>query len=436
MNIIGDRYQIDTKKIGSGGFSEVYLGRVMETDEVVAIKKIALNQKSLRNEKDRLKLIQEVELMQSLEHPNIVRFIDIIKTPTDWYIIMEYCNAGTLEDIIEEQRSLSGSEMIRENNTKYYLQQLCSALAYLRQKGYFHRDLKPLNILLSDRVISGVSSSGDDATPGLVLKLADFGLSRAFDDEEELVMTICGSPLYMAPEIVIDKTYNSQADLWSIGIIMYQLLFGILPYRVNTFRELSECLRNERIDFHTERNYSSNCFHLLKMLLTKRAESRITWDEFFDHPWFSSSGSAISEPMRIGSSRHDSRLSHEISPKMPWIPIESYRSSPQRPSRDTYVAPSAPVASGWKDAPPKRTSVLSNPSGLSIMKGSNIFRPRPINGYSVIGPSTKDVRHEAASCPESRKPSRTVSRSISQPHVQGRSTSMPPSINSSNGLEF
>lgn len=302
MEIIGDKYRIEKNKLGTGGFSEVFLGTVLENNQLVAIKKISLMQK-----KDILnKITQEIEIMQKINHPNIVKYYDVFKTPTHWYIIMEYCNAGTLDDVIKYNETASKNSMMnfnREANTYYYLNQLKDALRYIREQGYIHRDIKPMNVLLtrnpskinfsfneSDTIFSTNDKSettGYNLTEKLIVKLADFGLAKIYQESQENLMnTICGSPLYMGPELLLDTKYNSKADLWSFGVVMYEMLFGVKPINGYTTMQLKKNLSMKQIDFHLNKNFTSYCFDILTKLLTKNYTNRIDWDEFFSHKWF------------------------------------------------------------------------------------------------------------------------------------------------------
>ncbi|XWV26016.1 putative serine threonine-protein kinase [Tupanvirus soda lake] len=308
MEIINGKYKLENTKLGSGGFSEVFLGTDITTNQQVAIKRVSLSQKSLQEEDTFKKLNTEIGLMQTLDHPNIVKYYDVVKTPTHWYIIMEYCNMGTLEDVIKFNESMSKKKLLkfnREANTYYYLNQLKDALNYLRKKGCIHRDIKPMNILLtknitsdsslvdsgtifkSDEQIASLDKSKLDQDEKIVVKLADFGLAKSYmETEESLMNTICGSPLYMAPELILNKEYNSKADLWSFGVIMYQLLYGIHPQSASSFPQLVRNLKTQSIDFKLNKNFTPHCFDLVSKLLIKDPRKRLNWVELFNHKWF------------------------------------------------------------------------------------------------------------------------------------------------------
>ncbi|AYV85101.1 MAG: putative serine threonine-protein kinase [Satyrvirus sp.] len=314
MEIIDNKYRIENIRLGSGGFSEVFLGSDLNTGQKVAIKKISLHQKPFQQTNGLNKLNLEIELIKKLNHPNIVTCYDVFKTTTHWYIIMEYCNYGTMEDVIKYNEIMAKKDIHfnRETNTYYYLNQLKEALYYMRTNGCIHRDIKPMNILLTKNNLNIFSSLNDSGTifksdeqinsmndaeqnkdrnfdhgQNLVVKLADFGLAKHYTaDGESLMNTICGSPLYMAPELIFENKYNSKADLWSFGIIMYQMLFGVHPNIANNIEQLMKNLKFKNIDFHLNKNFSPHCFDLLTKLLTKNPSARISWTELFNHKWF------------------------------------------------------------------------------------------------------------------------------------------------------
>ena len=298
-----NKYKISDKKLGTGGFSEVFLGIDTQTNKYVAIKKVALVQKNL--EQQLLEKLQfEIELMQKLNHPNIVLYHDVVKTDTHWYIIMEYCNAGTLSDVIKYSAKLEDSD--REIIAHYYLVQLKDAIACIRSLGYVHRDIKPMNVLLmksvenmeSMEIMENMENMENTKSiyisnipidfhynSKLIVKLADFGLAKS-SENDDLMTTMCGSPLYMAPELFFDSKYNSKTDLWAYGTIMYEMLFGEHPNAANTYEQLVKNLKTKNIKFHFRRNFSKHCFDLMMNLLVNDPKKRIEWDVFFNHIWF------------------------------------------------------------------------------------------------------------------------------------------------------
>lgn len=125
-------------------------------------------------------------------------------------------------------------------------------------------------------------------TEQIKVKLGDFGLAKQYteNDDNFMMKTLCGSPLYMAPELLEGNKYTTKSDLWSCGIIMYELLFGVHPTYATNFAQLVSKIKSEKINFHTEKNFTSHCFDLLQKLLVKNHPKRMEWDDFFNHKWF------------------------------------------------------------------------------------------------------------------------------------------------------
>ncbi|CAH6421134.1 Protein kinase [uncultured virus] len=260
--------------LGEGSFSTVYLGKYIGQDNkyiknntYIAIK--IINKNSLTPNGNKI-IDDEMEIMNIIKnnpHPNIVECYDVIKTPNNVYIIMEYCDSGDLRTIIRKP--------IQEKFIQFYFSQLANGLKFLNCKGIIHRDIKPKNILLTNQ--------------NRILKIADFGFAK-LSQEHDLYETICGSPLYMAPEMLKHLQYNKQTDLWSIGMILYEMLYGTHPFHnCKSIPELKNIIETIVLDIPPNNNrnkqVSKECLNLLKMLLQKDVTRRINWDDFFDHTW-------------------------------------------------------------------------------------------------------------------------------------------------------
>lgn len=303
MNVeIIDNYKIYSTVLGSGSFSTVFLGLQISTGISVAVKKIDLSK-----QKDLDRIMIEIDIMKKMNHPHIITYYDVIKKPDYWYIIMEHCNYGTLEDVIKYNKKLTDSfgdtTINLEYEAHYYLNQLKNALNYIRKLGYVHRDIKPQNILLVNNSQDPVKGFVDlnldllfDSDLGsnqknyhsgqkLIVKLADFGLAKYTDTKDLMSKTICGTPFYMAPELLIDGEYNSKVDLWSFGVIMYEMLFHTYPIEATTLAQLKIKMQKLDINFHID-GLTKKCFDLLIRLLNKNHKVRINWEDFFNHEWF------------------------------------------------------------------------------------------------------------------------------------------------------
>ncbi|XP_034944662.1 serine/threonine-protein kinase MARK2 isoform X5 [Chelonus insularis] len=241
------------KTIGKGNFAKVKLAKHIPTGKEVAIKiidKTQLNPGSLQ------KLFREVRIMKMLDHPNIVKLFQVIETEKTLYLVMEYASGGEVFDYLV----LHGRMKEKEARAKF--RQIVSAVQYCHQKKIIHRDLKAENLLLDSE---------------MNIKIADFGFSNEFTPGNKLD-TFCGSPPYAAPELFQGKKYDGpEVDVWSLGVILYTLVSGSLPFDGSTLRELRErVLRGKyRIPFYM----SVDCENLLKKFLvlnpTKRASLEV-----------------------------------------------------------------------------------------------------------------------------------------------------------------
>ena len=275
-----ENYIYYNDKIGKGSFSRVYKGyKVGYPDKLVAIKKIDYD-----TENERLK--KEIEVMKGIKHPNIIKLYDVCYQDDSIFLILEYCIKGDFSKFLKKRP-------LKEEYAQKYLLQISSALNYLFNNNIIHRDLKPHNILVTDN---------ND------LKISDFGFARYFE-KNTLVDTLCGSPLYMAPEIMKNKNYTVKSDLWSVGIILYEMLTGKTPFKVKTFYNLIRSIDNNEIIFPKNILISDECHDLLFKLLKKDPNQRIEWEEFFTHPWlkkFYSTESLIIDNKMIDFSITDS----------------------------------------------------------------------------------------------------------------------------------
>lgn len=256
-------YVVSKKRIGKGAFSNIYKGYDKRTKKLVAIKEICLD--TISKYKDSIK--RETKIMKNLDHPNIVTLYDTIidDTTDNIYLVLEYFGRGDFSKFLKKRP-------LKEKFAKKYLKQLASGLKYLLENKIIHRDLKPQNIL--------VSSLGD-------IKITDFGFARYFDNDM-IIQTVCGSPMYMAPEIMKKKKYDFKSDLWSVGIIFYEMLVGKTPFKAKNIFDLMRQIEKNNIKLPDDIYVSPDCKDLLFKLLKKEPEDRISWDDFFNHPWLQS----------------------------------------------------------------------------------------------------------------------------------------------------
>uniref|UniRef100_A0A4W6DX88 MAP/microtubule affinity-regulating kinase 3 n=1 Tax=Lates calcarifer TaxID=8187 RepID=A0A4W6DX88_LATCA len=247
------------KTIGKGNFAKVKLARHVLTGREVAVKiidKTQLNPTSLQ------KLFREVRIMKILNHPNIVKLFEVIETEKTLYLVMEYASGGEVFDY------LVAHGRMKEKEARAKFRQIVSAVQYCHQRRIVHRDLKAENLLL-------------DAD--MNIKIADFGFSNEFTVGSKLD-TFCGSPPYAAPELFQGKKYDGpEVDVWSLGVILYTLVSGSLPFDGQNLKELRErVLRGKyRIPFYM----STDCENLLKKLLVLNPVKRGSLEQIMKDHW-------------------------------------------------------------------------------------------------------------------------------------------------------
>ncbi|KAI8876900.1 kinase-like protein [Backusella circina FSU 941] len=205
-----------------------------------------------------------------MHHINIVSLIDWEKTDTHVYLVMEYCSMGDLSQFIKVKYECKG---LPDKIVRHFLYQLASALKFLRENNLVHRDIKPQNLLL-------VPPSHGELP---IVKVADFGFARILPNRS-LADTLCGSPLYMAPEILEFKKYDAKADLWSVGTVLYEMMIGKPPFQAANQPELIKKINDtkDQITFPTQQ--SPDLVHLVKSLLKISPEERSDYAAFFFHP--------------------------------------------------------------------------------------------------------------------------------------------------------
>uniref|UniRef100_A0A4W5RMA3 non-specific serine/threonine protein kinase n=1 Tax=Hucho hucho TaxID=62062 RepID=A0A4W5RMA3_9TELE len=260
--------------IGHGAFAVVFKGRNREKhDWEVAVK--CINKKNLA--KSQTLLGKEIKILKELKHENIVALHDfqvcIIKPNTFlrnmWTGLDFYYAKGTLS----------------EDTIRVFLQQITGAMRVLQAKGIIHRDLKPQNILLS------YPAGRKSHSTNTCIKIADFGFARYLQNNM-MAATLCGSPMYMAPEVIMSQNYDAKADLWSIGTILFQCLTGKAPFQASSPQDLRLFYeKNKNLSPNIPRETSCPLRHLLLGLLQRNHKDRMDFEEFFCHPFLEASSS-------------------------------------------------------------------------------------------------------------------------------------------------
>ena len=258
---IVNEYIINRKRIGKGSFSTIYKGYSTKNNEIYAIKEITIDKKQNKSNVKR-----ELNVLKTLDNPYIVKLHDVIidTNYNNIYFILDYYPKGDLAKFLNHKP-------LKEKYCRKYMKQLALGLEYLLNKDILHRDLKPQNILLTNEYN---------------IKITDFGFAKQVD-KNSLITTLCGSPMYMAPEIINKKDYDIKSDLWSVGVILYEMIYGSVPFNVSNFLELIKNINNKDITFnHKKIKPTSECLELMKQLLIKDPKNRITWEAFFNNKWF------------------------------------------------------------------------------------------------------------------------------------------------------
>ncbi|SPR00135.1 non-specific serine/threonine protein kinase [Plasmodiophora brassicae] len=235
---------------------------------------------------------QEIDIMKSLKHDHIIELIEVFEDPLDLYLVMEVCNGGELFDRIQQRGSFS------EKDAAYVLRQIVSAIEYMHSHKIAHLDLKPDNFLFK--------SKDDDSK----LKVIDFGMAASVQSRKHLTR-LCGTPYYIAPE-VIERHYNEACDMWSIGVVMFVMLFGFPPFWVDPaqygkqaddaiFRLIKKGFTPKTKAgfgpfFPSSINVSESAKDLIAKLLVTDVAERLTASEALEHPWLQGQ-TASSEPI-------------------------------------------------------------------------------------------------------------------------------------------
>ncbi|GBP55695.1 hypothetical protein EVAR_18988_1 [Eumeta japonica] len=244
--------------IGEGSFGRVFKAERKDTNEIVALKVI---RKKGRSTKDLKNLRQECDIQRQLNHPNIIRMIDSFDTETELVVVTEHAEKE-LHNVLAKEGCLN------EKEAKKITWDLVSALYYLHSHRVLHRDLKPQNVLLDN---TGCA------------KLCDFGLARIMTNATHILTSIKGTPLYMAPELIDEKPYDHQADLWSLGCIVYELLAGQPPFCTMSIWQLIRMIRHKPVQWPSFISADARSF--LQGLLHKDSARRMSWAEILEHPF-------------------------------------------------------------------------------------------------------------------------------------------------------
>lgn len=258
-SIVFERYRVE-KGLGEGSYGKVKMAMDLDRNEKVALKIILKS--SIKKQANVTRIKREVRLMRLLNHPNIARLYDVMETEKEIILCLQYVDGGELFDYIVAHTRLT------EKVARRLFRQIVSAVDYCHESSIIHRDLKPENVLLDNNQ---------------QVKLIDFGFANLFDPEGVL-KTFCGSPYYASPEMILGKQYvGPEVDVWSLGVILYALLAGYLPFRESN--SVGLCKRIVDGDFTIPPHVSKDASSLIKYMLKVSPAERATLRDIRYHPW-------------------------------------------------------------------------------------------------------------------------------------------------------
>ncbi|WVN87353.1 uncharacterized protein L203_102531 [Cryptococcus depauperatus CBS 7841] len=250
--------------LGEGGFARVF--EVQDQRGTRRAVKV-VNKASIKTKKNKTKLWAEIKLHQMLGHPNVVRFDDCFEDEENVYMILELCHHGSLMDLLRRRKRYS------EPEARYYLVELIAACQYMHQMNVIHRDLKLGNLFLDEN---------------MDIKVGDFGLAALIEKPGDRKKTICGTPNYIAPEVLFDTAngHSFEVDVWSVGVILYTLLIGKPPFQTKDVKAIYKRIRENRYEFPADKKISASAQDLIMSILHTNPDKRPTLDTILRHRWF------------------------------------------------------------------------------------------------------------------------------------------------------
>ena len=255
---------IKGRLLGKGGFAKCYEFINQETEHSSAAKIIP--KKSLVKSRAKQKLISEIKIHKSLHHPNIVAFERYFEDSENVYLLIEICHNQTLNELLKRRKKLTELEV------QYYAVQIIKALKYLHNHRVIHRDLKLGNLFISEK---------------MEIKVGDFGLATKLEFDGERKRTVCGTPNYIAPEILEGKTGHSyEVDVWSLGVIMYTLIIGKPPFETNNVKETYKRIKMGNYSFPENAVISDPAKDLIQSILVLDPYKRPKLEEILNHDFF------------------------------------------------------------------------------------------------------------------------------------------------------
>ena len=252
------------KELGAGSFGHVYLVKHKVTKAEYAIK--AIDKRNKTNQEEKPYFRREIEVMYKIHHPNVVKLYGHFEDNNYCYFIMEYISKGNVYGLIPSDKK----KRINPKVVATLMKDVISAVYYLHNMNpiIIHRDIKPENVLLADN---------------LVAKLTDFGWSNYMQEDEKRT-TVCGTPIYLAPEIIKEQGHDEKVDIWCIGVLCFELITGNVPFQGNDIDTLKDNILHLKITWPKDINIDAK--NLIKKILKSDPASRISLEEMLQHPFF------------------------------------------------------------------------------------------------------------------------------------------------------
>ena len=252
------------KLLGKGGFAKCYEFKCLNNKKTYAVK--IIDKASMTKSSTKSKLKSEIKIHKSMSHINIVKFEHYFEDNENVYILLEICKNKTLNELLKRRKIISELEM------RYYLAQILSAVKYMHENKVIHRDLKLGNLFLGQN---------------LMIKIGDFGLATRLEYEGERKHTVCGTPNYIAPEILENKHsgHSYEVDYWAIGVIVYTLLIGKPPFETEDVKETYKKITADSYEFPSNVFISDEARNFIKEILVIDPNKRLTPDKMLKHPF-------------------------------------------------------------------------------------------------------------------------------------------------------
>ena len=308
------------KELGRGAFGEVYLAMDLNLDVLTAVK--VINRKKL-SQQQKNKLLIQLDVLSKLNHENVTKLIDKQKTSNNFYIEMEYSNGPNLYEYVQHYKKKYG-KCLDEATVQKIVKQIASGLEYLHKNKIIHRDIKLENLIINFDDISNKSQGltaediyqkkiiyspvpskfsevGNLLNEKITIKICDFGFSREVDENLQ-ASTILGTPITTAPDVLFLENgqghYGTEADMWSLGICVYELLIGNVPFYKNTIKKIKKDILKGVFDYPKDVNISFESISFINALLQYDPKKRLSWDKFWKHPFLTKDTSKF-HPLKL-----------------------------------------------------------------------------------------------------------------------------------------